>query len=285
MLAAAVVVAVGVGVWIAGQAGDRGQEVATDDPGLSHVHGLGIDPADGTLYAATHFGVLRVGERGEVRRIGGFQDTMGFTVVGPGHFLASGHPAPNDDTFDLEGRPPLLGLIESTDTGRHWRSRSLLGQADFHALVAAHGRVYGYNASGGRFLVSADGENWDPRAEVALASFAVDPADPDHLIGAGEQGLMVSTDGGRQWEPASGPTLVFLAWDAAAGLWGVGPDSTVAHSADGGASWATRGQLPGQPEALLATGDALYAAVAGQGVFRSDDEGRTWDQLAPSGRP
>ncbi len=26
------------------------------EPGLEHTHGLGVDPADGVLYAATHFG-------------------------------------------------------------------------------------------------------------------------------------------------------------------------------------------------------------------------------------
>lgn len=31
-----------------------------DDPGLIHVHGLGINPADGTLYAATHTGLFAV---------------------------------------------------------------------------------------------------------------------------------------------------------------------------------------------------------------------------------
>jgi hypothetical protein len=59
-----------------------------------------------------------------------YQDTMGFTVVGPNRFLGSGHPA----TDDL---PPLLGLIESTDAGKTWEHVSLLGEADSHVLRSA----------------------------------------------------------------------------------------------------------------------------------------------------
>lgn len=59
---------------------------------LGHVHGLGVDPQDGDLYLASHFGVFRVVD-GEPERVADrWQDTMGFAVVGSGHFLASGHP-------------------------------------------------------------------------------------------------------------------------------------------------------------------------------------------------
>ncbi len=85
--------------------GDEAAQVA-----LGHVHGVGVDPGDGALYVASHLGVFRVGEGGSPERVADrWQDTMGFAVVGPGHFLGSGHP-------DLrEGLPTSLGLIESTD--------------------------------------------------------------------------------------------------------------------------------------------------------------------------
>jgi hypothetical protein len=84
-------------------------------PGVSHVHGLGVDPGDGTLFAATHYGTFRILREGAAERVGdSLQDTMGFTVVGPNHFLGSGHP----DVEGLQaGQPGLLGLIESTDGG------------------------------------------------------------------------------------------------------------------------------------------------------------------------
>jgi hypothetical protein len=64
---------------------------ATQELGLEHVHGLGVDPADGVLYAATHFGLWRIPEQGQATRVADrYQDTMGFTVVGPGASWARG---------------------------------------------------------------------------------------------------------------------------------------------------------------------------------------------------
>lgn len=43
-----------------------------------------VDPADGVLYAATHYGLFRIPETGPATRgAGRLQDTMGPTVVGP----------------------------------------------------------------------------------------------------------------------------------------------------------------------------------------------------------
>jgi hypothetical protein len=60
---------------------------ATEDHGLVHVHGLGINPRDGALHAATHTGLVVVRDGGASRVADRFQDTMGFTVVGPDHFI------------------------------------------------------------------------------------------------------------------------------------------------------------------------------------------------------
>jgi hypothetical protein len=38
-----------------------------EDPGLAHVHGLGVNPADDLLYVATHFGLWRVDDDGAER--------------------------------------------------------------------------------------------------------------------------------------------------------------------------------------------------------------------------
>ena len=123
------------------------------DSGPQHVHGVGGNPADGALVIATHTGLFRAmpGEQ-RAKRVGDlYQDTMGFTVVGPDRFLGSGHP---DARADL---PPLLGLIRSEDAGRTWTPVSLLGKADFHVLRAAARQVYGFDSTQARLLVSDDG--------------------------------------------------------------------------------------------------------------------------------
>jgi hypothetical protein len=257
----------------------------TDDPGLVHVHGLGINPADGTLYAATHTGLFTVRDGAASRVADRYQDTMGFTVVGADHFLGSGHPDVRDTQLYQPGRRPLLGLIESRDAGRSWRPLSLLGEADFHALQVAHGRVYGYDATGGRFMVSGDRRRWQVRSTVELLGVAVSPADPELVVATTGWRLLRSTDGGRRWQPTQGPALVVLAWGGPDGLWGVSADGQVWRSRDAARSWQRPGRLGGQPEALLAHESRLYAAVSGQGIVSSADGGRSWQVEYRPDRP
>jgi hypothetical protein len=277
----AVLVAVPALIWagIRFTGRDREPNFAVGDPGVSHVHGLGVNPADDVLYIATHHGTFRLGADKKVERVGdSHQDTMGFTVAGADRFLGSGHP---DSEGFRRGQPPRLGLIESTDAGRTWRSVSLSGEVDFHGLAFAHGRVYGWDSGSGRFMVSSDTKTWDTRSALPLTNFAVDPADENHLLGSGPGGLLKSGDGGRTWATMPGPPLVVFSWTAAAGLVGVTEDGAVHHSSDAGATWAPAGQLPGSPQAVLATTKAWYAAAADEGgttgIYRSNDAGRNWE--------
>lgn len=248
----------------------------TYDPGLAHVHGLGVDPADGTLYAASHYGLFRVPDSGKPERVGTLQqDTMGFTVVGPKHFLGSGHPDPAD-----KSAPKQLGLIESTDAGRSWTPLSLAGQADFHALEAKHGSVYGYDSQTGQVAVTADRRTWDRRARVELADFAVSPSSPDVLLATTRQGMTRSTDGGRTFAPMAGtPVLQLVDWPEDALVVGVAPDGTVRTSADGGATWTRQGTVPGRPGALAAHGRTEVFLATEDAIHRSSDGGRTFTPI------
>ncbi len=251
------------------------ENTGVGEPGVVHVHGLGINPKDGLLYAATHTGLFRITGYGTAERVGDrYQDTMGFTIVGPDHFLGSGHP----DMRDLQAKrfPSLLGLIESTDAGKTWHTRSLSGKADFHALRAAHSRIYGFDSTGGAFMVSPDGTTWETRAQVLMRDFAVSPTDPDHIVAAMAQDVQQSRDGGRAWQPLEAPPLVLLAWQDPGALFGLTAAGVVFTSTDAGASWQQQGTLNGAPQALLATGDSLYAAVHEGGIHRSNDGGRSW---------
>jgi photosystem II stability/assembly factor-like uncharacterized protein len=125
---------------------------------------------------------------------------MGFTVAGPDYFLGSGHP--DIEEAVAKDLPPHLGLIESRDAGRTWRTLSLLGEADFHVLRFAGQRVYGYDASNDRLVVSGDnGRTWrEVNRPAPLLDLAIDPGDETHLIAAGEGGLYESTNAGGAWE-------------------------------------------------------------------------------------
>lgn len=251
------------------------ERVDASDPGPVHVHGLGVNPADKALYIATHTGLWRLppGAR-EPDRIGeSRQDTMGFTVVGPDHFLGSGHP-------DNVRQPPLLGLIESNDRGEDWDPISLLGEADFHVLRAAGSRVYGYDATNQRLMVSTDGgRTWVERRPPPVIDLAPNPTDPTHVITSTKQGLLVSRDSGERWSPL-GDGVGLLAWPAAKALYLVDGAGGVRRSSDAGRSWTRAGQLGGQPAALVAaSAQELYAAVHQGGIVRSRDGGRTWQTV------
>lgn len=267
-----------------GACSERDDAAPLDDPGLSHVHGLGVDPADGTLYAATHYGLFRVPGRGEAERVANrFQDTMGFVVVGPNRFLGSGHPDFQDEELHREGRPPLLGLVESRDAGETWESLSLLGKADFHAIAVSGQTIAAYDATGDRLMVSTDGRRWSDRiAGIGMTGLAADPTDPARLVAVTPAGLELSRDGGATFEPlASAPRAVVVSWSEDT-LWAVNADGQVATAAAASleaGGWETRATLPGEPQAFVATEQGPFAAVTVEGesrIYHSSDGGRTW---------
>jgi len=274
-LAAVAIVILAVALWrLTGD--DQGTSAA--DSGPVHVHGLGINPADGALFIATHTGLYRSGE-GESKstRVGDIrQDTMGFTIAGANHFLGSGHP---DLRQDL---PPLLGLIESTDEGRSWEPISLLGEADFHVLRSAGDRVYGYDSSNDRLMVSGDaGRSWvEAERPAPLVDLAADPSDSLHVVAAAAsdlaQGLYESRDGGRSWKRI-GDQVGLLTWPDPGRLFLVDGAGNVFLSADGGSRFERRGEIGGRPAALLGQGaDELFVALHDGAIKRSSDGGMTW---------
>jgi hypothetical protein len=270
--AAAAVLVLGLVVWRMAGGDDNGP--AADDPGPVHVHALGVNPEDEALFIATHTGLYRVAEGEEkARRVSDrYQDTMGFTVVGPNRFLGSGHPDVRDDL------PPLLGLIESTDSGESWEPVSLLGQADFHVLRFAGERVYGYDATNDRLLVSADrGRSWNELEKPGpLIDLAVDPRDSRRIVATTEDGLFESPDGGESWRRL-GDAVGLLAWPDRGRIYLVAGGGQVFSSSDGGRRLRRLGEVGGQPAAFLAQGvRELYVALHDGTIKRSTDGGAAW---------
>jgi hypothetical protein len=268
------IVTAGALLWQSGGGDGTLSGLPAGDPGPVHVHGLGVNPADGALYIATHTGMYRV-EQGErkAERVGDrYQDTMGFTIVGPNRFLGSGHPDLRDDL------PPLLGLIESTDSGESWQPISLLGEADFHVLRFAGERVYGYDASNDRLLVSADrGRTWNELERPGpMVDLAVDPSNERRIVATTEEGLFESRDGGESWNRV-GEAVGLLAWPTRERLYLVAGGGQVFASRDGGRLLEHRGEIGGQPAALLAqSANELYVALHDGTIKRSSDGGASW---------
>jgi photosystem II stability/assembly factor-like uncharacterized protein len=243
---------------------------------ISHIHGLGLNPGDGKLYVATHHGVIAVKGDGSAKRVSDIADYMGFTVAGPDTFLGSGHPPEGSD------EPANRGLIKSTDAGKTWKTLSLGGEVDFHALEQAHGTIYGYDSTNGLLRVSKDGKKWDERAELAALDIAVSPKDPDTVLATTQGGVARSTDGGETFTRSTEPVLAYLSWageDGKDALYGIDMEGGLHRSTDGGKNWTGTGTVPGgQPQALTAVGaDRVLAATAG-GVYESTDGGKTFTE-------
>lgn len=266
----------------AGNTGSEGTNTAAgmeDAQTLGHVHGLGIDPADGTLYIASHMGVFQLDEHSNLTRIADrYQDTMAFTIVGPGHFLASGHPDLREDL------PPHLGLIESTDAAETWNPVSRQGESDFHALEVAGDQLYGYDSANESLLVTTDRRHWRVIDRTTLVDIAVDPDDSNRVLGATPQGGVIEYNAPQAGEKAEGqaapvkrnaPPLVFLDWIEGDDVAGLALDGTTYRSPDGGRSWQRLSSVPGQAQALDAAPRAWHIATS-TGVYRSTDEGRSW---------
>jgi hypothetical protein len=241
---------------------------------LEHIHGLGVDPASGNLYVATHYGLFRAAkDQVELQRMGkSRQDIMGFSVAAPGRFIGSGHPDPSQDL------PPNLGLIESRDGGKSWKNVSLLGEADFHVLRSAGRQVYGFNGSTGTLMVSTDGgRRWAERTPPAgIFDLAIDPADSRRIVASTERGIFMSRDAGEGWRAMRDDVAGLLAWPARDSLFLVDGQGQVSRSTDVGGSFEAVGSIGGPPAAFVSDGNDLYAALGDGHVVRSTDGGAEW---------
>jgi photosystem II stability/assembly factor-like uncharacterized protein len=162
---------------------------------------------------------------------------------------------------------------------------SALGGAALIAMLA-----------GGAFLLGKDraqrgGEG--PAVSTGLPttpdyhSLLVAPTDAGHILLGTHAGLYESRDGGRTWKKAAlpGQDAMNLARVDGPMVWTAGHD-VLAKSTDGGESWSDV-----RPDGLPSldvhgfavdptTTERLYAAVAGQGLYRSDDAGQSFELVS-----
>jgi len=118
-------------------------------------------------------------------------------------------------------------------------------------------------------------------------SLLVSPTDPERLVLGTHAGLYESTDGGHTWQkgPLGGNDAMNLVRTPSRRVWAAG-HNVLFVSDDGGRTWseARPDGLPGLDLHGFAAdpkdGDVLYAAVAGEGLYRSRDGGRTFSLVS-----
>ena len=255
---------------------ERTQPPNGGTPQLGHVHGLGVDPADDTLYVASHFGVFRV-EDGSAERVADrWQDTMGFAVVGPGHFLASGHPDLREDL------PAQLGLIESTDGAKTWVALSLQGSADLHSIEPLKDRVYAYDSATGALILSNDQRTWTTIDRRPLSDLAVSQDAPDVIYATTPRGTLLRSEAGAELTPVPGaPAMGAIDWEPGGRLVGVTATGTFAVSSDGRSQWTDAGSVDEAVQALDVNPHRWHVATD-SGVYESSDDGAAWKPVLQS---
>ena len=147
-------------------------------------------------------------------------------------------------------------------------------------LRAAGPRIYGYDATEGRLLVSEDsGRKWSERSPPApVIDLAIDPRDAARVVVTSEAGPYASGDAGATWRPLPEAPAGLLAWTD--GLVLVDGSGAVWRSTDSGRLFRTVGRIGGQPAALSSDGDELYVALHDNTVKRSGNGGRSWSVRA-----
>ncbi|WP_064972479.1 F510_1955 family glycosylhydrolase [Modestobacter caceresii] len=255
------------------RAADAAVATATGQLPTSHVHGVGIDPGSGSVLVATHEGLVEVAD-GAVTPVGPTIDLMGFTVVGPDHYLASGHPGLHSEL------PNPVGLIETTDAGRTWSPLSRQEESDFHGLTVSDAGVLGFDGS---LLFSEDGRAWEPLPIPAEPHTLAASPDGTQVLATTEQGLLRSTDAASSWSFVEGaPLLQVATWADERQAVGATPDGVVWVTADRGLTWDEVAELGSAPEAVTATSDGeevRVVVVTTAAVLESSDGGRTFETL------
>ncbi|MGP3965296.1 F510_1955 family glycosylhydrolase [Nonomuraea sp. 3N208] len=284
-LRAAVVAAVlGSVLTACGQAAPQHDGAGEPGLGVGHVHGVDIDPADGSLYVAGHYGLFKVTSPTTIARVADRdQDHMGFTIIGPRTFLASGHPSAEDVSPQL---PPHLGLIRSTDSGATWTTVSAGGSADFHSIQPAGDTLYAFDSQTSKIWRSFDGgATWTQGTEEKVIDLGAAADLPSRVFATTPDGLKVSEDGGMNFtDVAKAPLLSHVDVSADWLLVGAGADGQIHASQDGGETWTATGKLPGQAVTFTAVDpQRLLAAMEDGTILESKDGGKTFTTAYAAG--
>lgn len=254
---------------------------------VSHIHGLGID-AGGTLFVATHYGLIKQDGRSWVYASADTSDHMGFTLhAKDGVMYRSGHSPER----------PSLGVDASSD-GARWTHLADVTDppVDFHAMAVSAAdsqSLWGWGYGAGLYRSTDGGTTWsrlDPQGLEGQIYVLAGPPSRGQVLAGTQSGLHRSADGGESWSRVR----------AASNGWvtAIGADPSDAErvlvftpdgmriTTDGGRTWSQAASgLPeegiGQVAVSPVDGNIAVAATSDR-MFRTEDGGRTWSPIPTS---
>lgn len=129
------------------------------------------------------------------------------------------------------------------------------------------------------------GDNSNQGAEIShvhVHGLGLNPADESLIVATHHGSFRVEPgDHDRTWLPSEGPDLLALSWQPDGALWAADANGSLWNLSE--SEWARVGELPGAPQALLATPTDLYVAVVNDagasGLYESGDGGQSWESI------
>ena len=274
----------------------------TNTPGLVHVESLAIDPRDSNvIYAGTWYLPFKSTDGGQSWRSikqGMIDDSDIFAINidphNPNHLIASA----------------CSGIYDTRDSGESWhkvqgipsqsrRTRAIVQHPSIPGLVFA-GTTEGFwrSAKGG------DNNSWmvTTSRQIEINSIAVHPRNPNTIyIGTNNYGVMVSTDGGKNFVPSnngySGRFVNSIVPDRENGTRIYATTINTATgggfffvSSDGGATWSP--SMRNMPPRLIgysilqdeSDANIIYLGT-NLGMYRSADRGSSWAPMSARKAP
>ncbi len=281
-------IAIGAGVTISIQSPNSPPANDSRIVSWPHVHGLGIDPSDRSiLYIATHGDFYQSVNGGPPVKVDKNRaDYMAFNAPqSVGHPLyASGHPLTGGNT----------GLIKSTDGGQTWErvSNVLEPPVDFHAMAVSKSDpnlILGFDSAGRGLFKTADaGKTWEKlEYQEYILALAISPGDSQIVFAGTGDGIFQSNDGGKSWiqlDQYRGIAIPAVSFDEDSILYASNKFG-LSKSSDLGVTWEkinspdltiTSVAVDSQNKFMYVAG---YSSGGSQEVYRSIDDGKTWQLI------
>ncbi len=142
---------------------------------------------------------------------------------------------------------PDHGVYRSQDKGKNWRLMDRGSQSGIKQLI--HSDMAGSMQTGWLFAATSNGIRrsmdcfclWQDAGKLESEAYSVtyDPSQPEHIYAATEKGLFRSADGGENWVQMTSPgsKVIALAFARTGTLYAVNDNGILFRSEDQGGTW------------------------------------------------